>query len=178
MKRVRLRMPTGEIDLYNPRREDVRLLDIAKGLSMLCVRNVLETEEHYSLAQRSVIISDNVPTEFKLVALLHHAVKAYIGDVPDEIAAGWSRTEREHEDRFRDVIGSRFGVDLRQIPECVQEADQRTRSTEIRDLMRRLDSDPDEPRYAPWNKVINPSSAELAREEFIGRFHECGGKTH
>ncbi len=169
-------MPTGDIDLHDPRPADVRLLDIAKGLAMLCVRNVRPSKKHYSLAQRSVIISKNLPREFRLVGLLHHAAKAYIGDVPDEITAGWSRTERGHEERFRDVIGARFGVDLIRVPECVLEADTRTKATEIRDLMRRLDSDPAEPRYAPWDKEIKPTCAELMVNDFVGQFQDAGGK--
>lgn len=175
MKRKRLRTYTGHIGLLDPRPDEVRLLDIAHQLAGMCRWNGIPSR-HYSVAQHCVLVSENVPWEFRLVALLHDAAETYLGDTPAPVANERSRTERAHEDRFLDVIGERFEVNLRELPDCVRVADLRARSTERRDVLRQVDDDEDDPRYPPWEKIINPISRELAMAAFISRFHECGGK--
>lgn len=65
----------------DPRPEDIRLLDIAHHLSNIC-RFTGATREHYSVAQHCVLMSylPKMPNSLRMVALLHDAAEAYIGD--------------------------------------------------------------------------------------------------
>jgi 5'-nucleotidase len=75
----------GWLDLWNPRREDLRHGDIALGLSRVC-RFAGQSRWFYSVAEHSVLvarlakkISDD--RNAARYALVHDASEAYIGDV-------------------------------------------------------------------------------------------------
>lgn len=111
----------------DPRVEDVRLADIAHALSQTC-RFSGNCDRFYSVAEHSVYVSQCVPPEHALDALMHDAEEAYIGDMTrpvkeifrshgitlfDELAAlNWS------------VIAEKFGLSP-ELPECVHIADSR-----------------------------------------------------
>lgn len=63
----------------DPRALEVKLLDIAHHLAMLC-RWTGAVRSFYSVAQHSVLVSREVPPELKGAALLHDAAEAYLGD--------------------------------------------------------------------------------------------------
>ncbi len=66
----------------DPRPEDVCLEDIAHSLSNLCrFTGHTDTDRFYSVAQHSVICSTIVAPEAALLALLHDAAEAYLGDI-------------------------------------------------------------------------------------------------
>lgn len=111
----------------DPRPEDIRIEDIAAHLSRICrfggaVKSSVAVEGTldgfyrageapegamlwnvsfaiYSVAEHSVLVSRNVPQEFALEALLHHAAGAYVGDVIKPVKMllepDWRRVEAD-----------------------------------------------------------------------------------
>lgn len=114
----------GKFDLLEPRVEDVKIEDIAFGLSNL---NRYTGQCRYTVAEHSVLCSRAVPQEFALEALLHDAHEAYVGDVgrPQQRAmkeimgATWSPFMRLSE-RVERVVRAAFGLPLEMSPEVKQ----------------------------------------------------------
>lgn len=80
-----LRTVSGKtIDPFHLREEDVRLRDIAYGLSNICRYNG-QVLQFVSVAEHSVILSLIVPLEHAPGALFHDACEAYFGDMPAPI---------------------------------------------------------------------------------------------
>jgi 5'-deoxynucleotidase YfbR-like HD superfamily hydrolase len=105
-----------EVDLLNPRVEDVDAIDIAHSLS-LTNRFTGHTTEAYSVAQHSVvgsILSEVIYPQVKWLPqefLFHDAAEAYVGDVSSPLKSllpGY----REIEDKHRKVIEIAFAVSL------------------------------------------------------------------
>src|SRR6266516_6511979 len=72
---------TGKwFDVFNPKHEDVDLEDIAHSESMQC-RFTGHTKQFYSVAQHSVLVSQNCPSEYALAGLMHDASEAYLSDI-------------------------------------------------------------------------------------------------
>lgn len=64
----------------DPRAEEIFIEDIAHSLSMQC-RYAGHSILFYSVAEHSVLLSQNAPADLQLWALLHDAAEAYILDV-------------------------------------------------------------------------------------------------
>tara|TARA_R110001592_G_scaffold65634_2_gene201204 strand:- start:299 stop:853 length:555 start_codon:yes stop_codon:yes gene_type:complete len=124
---------TGQqFDLVNPTPEMVRPEDIAHSLSRLCRFNG-HTPMHYSVAEHSMRVAQQVPEAYQLEALLHDATEAYVGDMVrplKQMLPGYQEIER----RIWLAICERF--DLEPIlPTCIHHADMVLLATERRDLM-------------------------------------------
>ena len=65
---------------FDPKPEDVDMRDIAHHLAMIC-RYGGATKFHYSVAQHSVLVAQNVSKKNKLRALLHDAPEYITGDM-------------------------------------------------------------------------------------------------
>lgn len=68
----------------DPTLESIKLLDIATALSKICRYNG-HCSEFYSVAEHSVLVSENVKPEYAMEALMHDASEAYICDIPRPI---------------------------------------------------------------------------------------------
>lgn len=121
-----------QFDLLRPTAAMVCPPDIAHALAHLCRFNG-HTRTHYSVAQHSLLVASLVPGPHQLVALLHDATEAYIGDMTRPLKAllpNFSETE----ETLWGVICERFNLDPI-LPECVIRADLVALATERRDLM-------------------------------------------
>lgn len=121
------------IDLLNPDPEQITLPDIAHGLSRMCRFNG-QILGFYSVAEHSVNVANLVTKEQKLQALLHDASEAYICDVPTPLKRIIGPAYKEIENRLMAAIGSKFGVDLQNLPAGVKRADRVMLVTEHRAL--------------------------------------------
>lgn len=152
----------------DPRPDDVDILDIAHGLSLLCRYNG-HVRRFYSVAEHCVLMSHAVSPENALWALLHDATEAYVGDMirplkrqmPDYAAA---------EDAVMAAICFRFGLDYTCPPE-IKAADTRILRDEREALLG--------PSPLPWLSVeeveplgvfITPWGPERAEWEYLERF--------
>lgn len=158
----------------DPRPEEVRIEDIASGLSKDC-RYAGQCSEFYSTAEHSVIVSCLVPPHFALEALLHDAPEAYLRDMPRPVKIDLPDYRRLEKLNAR-AIGARFGVDLVNLPDEVKLADRIALQIERRKLMKppplawRADEQPlPEPRKIP---EIAGLSCEDAERLFMIRFRQ------
>lgn len=155
-------------DFSQPDPDAVCIEDIAHALSRLC-RYTGHTPEHYCVAQHCVLASMLIPQcdDLPLIALLHDASEAYLGDVSAPLKT-LLPDYRRIEENIQALILERFGL-RSSIPEEVHEVDRQLLAYEMRDIF-------DPPRLsvpvllhiAPMK--IKPWSAETAKEAFLSRF--------
>jgi hypothetical protein len=174
----------GQFWPLDPQPEEVNLIDIAISLSNQCRfgghigRQISNfgppTPIHYSVAQHSVLVCQNVPHHLRAQALLHDAAEAYIVDVPRPIKK-YLVNYAVFEARLAACIGDRFGVELCELDPLVTEADERALATEKRDLLA-----PPPAAWAtnaePWLGRIAPWSAEESCQAFLGLAGRLGIK--
>lgn len=203
---------TGKaFDLLDPQPEQVDILDIAHALSNIC-RFTGHCRAFYSVAQHSCLVARIVvdlwrrehgydcPEEVALVALLHDAPEAYIGDVStplkrairvvesgdDQPQSGYdwvtARVERAIEQALlpREAVYLPAGiVNLNaHVRELVKRADLIALSTEHAQLF----SGPPPRDWGsnlppPWGGyVIEPWAPAVARVAFLQDFRAYGGR--
>jgi 5'-deoxynucleotidase YfbR-like HD superfamily hydrolase len=165
----------GQFWPLEPREEDVKIVDIAHALSLVC-RWSGHIKTHYSVAQHSVHVSENVPAEIRLDALLHDASEAYIADLarPIKHAPGLGEIYLQVEKGIQDTINQKYGI-CTSYPE-IKKADNLLLMTEKRDLMN-----------GDWKELctegmledleenIVPWSVGMAEYYFLEKFKEYGG---
>lgn len=108
--------------------------DIALSLSNIC-RYGGQVDEHYSVAQHSVLCSMYVKEDDQqLAALMHDAAEAFLGDIPTPLKnmlPEYKKIEARHEaDIFR-----RLGLEYPMHP-SVKAVDRRAMATEVDSLKR------------------------------------------
>lgn len=177
-------VPTGNwIQTYSggrfwpcdPKPEHVNIRDIAHALSNQC-RFAGHVRKFYSIAQHSVLVSQNVPPEHALWGLLHDAAEAYMCDLPRPIKyePGMEAFKRA-EKRIEAAIVECFGLTPGE-PKAVKDADMRLLFTEKRDLLPPLPFETDQTTWGmglqaePLPAIIEPWTPERAEREFMMRF--------
>lgn len=109
-----------------PDAELIRIADIAHALSNIC-RFGGHSARFYSVAEHSVLLSREffAGWHYKLVALLHDAAEAYLGDVPRPLKyLPEYAFYREAEDRLQAMILDKFcKFDWRSVITTVNDAD-------------------------------------------------------
>ena len=152
----------------NPRIDDICIEDISHGLSMICRFNG-QSQKFYSVAEHSILVSQNIDPLYAIHGLLHDSSEAYISDIAAPIKPsliGYDKIEL----KLQSAIFERFKLfdfDAWQ----VKEIDKRILMDEMEQLM------PNQP--AKWNKqceklgikllLLTPEQAEF---EFLKRFRE------
>jgi hypothetical protein len=156
-------------NLLAPNPDLIEIEDIAHALSHLC-RFTGHTRVFYSVAEHSVRVSNIVPPQHALEALLHDAAEAYIGDVSSPLKAQLHEY-RNIEFALEQAIRQRFGLPPKATP-CIKQADLTLLATEKRDLMPAHQDD--------WallqgitplpERIAAPLPAHIARWYFLDHF--------
>lgn len=156
-----------QFDLLRPTASMIKPTDIAHALSRLCRFNG-HTRAHYSVAQHSMIVAGLVPVEHQLVALLHDAPKAYIGDMTRPLKAVMPEYHYI-EQLIWLAVCERFDIQI-DLPACVRLADMVALATERRDLMPAHPGEWECMRgVQPMKETIVPFSAESASMMFFSQ---------
>uniref|UniRef100_I2Q2Q9 Phosphohydrolase n=1 Tax=Desulfovibrio sp. U5L TaxID=596152 RepID=I2Q2Q9_9BACT len=133
-------------DLVNPEPSMVAIKDIAQSLANQCRFNG-HTRRYYSVAEHCLYVSRAMPTrQLRLIALLHDATEAYVGDMTTPLKA-LLPDFRVIEHRIWQAVCGRFRLPEEILVE-VQIADQRMLSTEREYLL--------SPSDRPWGTMLEP----------------------
>ena len=142
--------------------------DIVHGLSLLCRFNG-QTSEFYSVAEHSWLLSQVVPPEYALEALMHDGPEAYLPDICSPIKpfiVGFY----EIEDRIMEAMAQKYDL-LFPLPEIIKIFDKRI----VADEAKRFMAPPAGP--GAWDNQalgirIEGFSPEKAKSKFLKRFRE------
>ena len=155
----------------NPTQETIDIIDIAHALSMNCRYNG-HCNRFYSVAEHSVVMSQNVDPRFALQALLHDAAEAYICDIPRPLKP-LLRGYQEQENRLLEAIYIRFGVvPTDESDAAVHEADMRMLATEKPKLIGDRYEWPSIANVLPYEQPLGCWNPALGEAEFLFRFGE------
>ena len=160
----------------DPRPEEVRIVDIAHHLSMLC-RYTGAVKRFYSVAEHCVLVSYLVPPEHALVGLLHDAPEAYLGDINRPVKHGPGLEGfRELEHRNWLAVADRFGLP-HELPHEVEMADNGVCLIERELLFPPADGWNEEwqavtPHPRIGDVAVHALSPEHAEIVFLDRFYE------
>ncbi|MCP4678070.1 MAG: phosphohydrolase [Deltaproteobacteria bacterium] len=153
---------------WKPSPEDVTIEDIAHALSLQCRFNG-HSQEFYSVAQHSVLVSRTVPFQHALWGLLHDAAEAYLGDLISPIKTSIHEYKRI-ESLNQTAIARHFDLS-KPIPIDIKEADLIVLATEARDVMGGQLYDW-EIGHLPLNERIVPVGPVEAEVSFLERYIE------
>lgn len=169
---------------FAPDAKDISILDIAASLSNQCRYNGHTNKDKgyyfshnfYSVAEHSVYVSHQVPRKHALVALMHDAAEAYVGDLirplkhSKEFAKPFSDVERINES----IIFKKYGLKF-PFPKCVKKADESVTAAEVNSIINMpTDRDWDSGHLHDRSKVADQKIKMMlpgeARFFFIDRF--------
>ncbi|MDU8942510.1 HD family hydrolase [Ovoidimarina sediminis] len=129
------RMLSGRrLDLLDPTPVDVEIEDIAHGLAFVARWNGQTRGDFpYSVAEHSLLVEDlfgrqnrNMPTKWRLAALLHDAPEYVIGDMISPVKAAVGPGYAELDARLSGAIHLRFGLPAalpQQVKRAIKRAD-------------------------------------------------------
>lgn len=173
---------TGKkFSLVNPQPEDVCIEDISHALSIINRFNG-HTVVPLSVAQHSIIISQNVQSEFALLGLMHDATEAYIGDIARPLKHWLGDKLKAVERNVEQAIFSRFGLKWTQeAKRDIHRADVESLANEASQLMKNgIHPDWEWPdNTAPifhQNTLTVFTGPEIAKRAFLKRFNELTTK--
>lgn len=147
----------------------ISIEDIAHALANEC-RFGGHVHHFYSVAQHSLLVSQIVPPEDALAALLHDAPEAYVKEIPKplkRLLPDYMAVER----RVEAEVFARFGLPAT-LPPSVKYADLVLLATEKRDLLSSPASLVDAVGVEPLATRIFPMSPALAERMFLQRYRE------
>lgn len=162
--------------LTDPKAREVDIRDIAHSLANQCRFNG-HTKKFYSVAQHSVIVSENVPTNLALEGLLHDAGETYVTDLAKPVKVLVEGAYTELENTMDHIICEAFDL---KYENChagpVKIADKRTVATERRDLMHPSQGtnwgDIGKEGFNVFPFKIIPIGPEEAEELFLKRYRQ------
>lgn len=102
-----------KLSLENPQASQIDINDIAVGLANKGHFSG-QMEKFFSIAEHSMMVCNWAPENLKLVALLHDASEAYLGDMIKPLKVLIPKFQ-EIEERLQRVIFERFGLDYEDI---------------------------------------------------------------
>lgn len=153
----------GMWSLQNPHPQDVKIRDIAAGLSRTCryAGQIREEVEQYAVSEHSVLMlewleaqGDIEYAEDALKILLHDASEAFIVDMPSPLKALIPEF-RVIEDRAQDAIDSAFGLEAARISKGV------IKSIDVRIRMDEREALINEPALSHQKRVIWEHTPEM-----------------
>lgn len=164
------------VDLSNFRAEDINLEDIAHALAHL-PRFGGHTLVPYSVAQHSLHVARHVRAthpDLELLALLHDASEAYLGDVIRPVKELIGPIYRSFEDKLSEVIWTTLtGKPTNRLPDVIKSADDAVLDTERRHLF----GLPDDATPRAVNGVLDVWPARWAKTKWLKRFGELTEKS-
>lgn len=137
----------------DPRSEDIDIVDIGHALAFTC-RYAGHSNFYYSVAQHSVLVSENVSKENTLWGLLHDSAEAYIGDFPSPIKQYFPSVKQVENNILR-VIIKKCGLKWPE-PEEVKRIDSAILASEMKVLMKSP--------ITPWRLPERPLDIEIQEE--------------
>lgn len=152
---------------FNPRAEDVDVADIAHALSNIC-RFGGHVKKFLSVAEHCIMVSHLVPREDRLVALLHDATEAYVGDMVRPLKQGFP-DYRAVERRIWKCIADKFNVPVK-MPDTVKRADNIALVTEAKALHTNKELWDIEAHYQPCDYPVQGWVPAVAEREWAWRF--------
>lgn len=155
-------------DFDNPAASSITIYSIAHALGNCC-RYAGHVREFYSVAQHSVLVSQHVPKEQALAALLHDASEAFIHDISRPLKHRLPEY-RAFEWKIQACIYASFGLSIREATPEIHYADNSLLWTEIRDLMPPIDAMEGSVRGIPLPFTIIPLPPKEARQLFLDRY--------
>jgi hypothetical protein len=103
-----------KFSIFDPKPEQIYIQDIAHGLSYNSHFGG-QTPEFFSITQHCLLVVSLLPKdadiELKLMALMHDAAEAYIGDMIKPLKVHFPKF-KEIEDRIMEAIAAKFGLNL------------------------------------------------------------------
>ena len=174
----------ARLDLLTPDPAVLDLAEIGFALARICRFNG-RTDRHYSLAEHSMLVAENLPREIRLYGLLHDAHEALIGDVIAPVRAalaalGAGEAFGEIETRMAQAVHLRAGLEFpppREVSAAVDNADRRALATERLQILA-------EPARRGWGEDLPPPfpvtlrglSWTRAGERFLERLRAYGAR--
>jgi len=171
-------MTSGDVINFDNFDVAYNINDIAHALSHLC-RFSGHVPQFYSVAQHSILVSQNCSDEYRLQGLLHDAAEAIISDIPHPVKMLIPEIKRV-EDKILCSIFKSFGLPPG-LSECVKEADRFVFNSEVVNLI-------DDTRMI-WGDIdvhvsnlrqqfiqIDPWGSVEAEKQFLLEFHKLEEK--